>query len=75
MLDLGLSDAHQDPGGQSEIVPFLLAEDREGVGDGFEDVLGANLDLCSTPLRIATGDLAGADGHEPEVSFRVLFVH
>jgi hypothetical protein len=39
MLDFGLSDAHQDVGGKSEIAPFILAEDTEGLGDGFEDAL------------------------------------
>jgi hypothetical protein len=31
MLDFGLSDAHQDAGGKSEIAPFILAEDTEGL--------------------------------------------
>jgi hypothetical protein len=44
MLDYGLSDAHQDAGGKSEIAPFILAEDTEGLGDGFEDALSADLD-------------------------------
>jgi hypothetical protein len=40
MLDLGRSDAHQAAGGKSESAPFILAEDPEGLGDGFEDGLG-----------------------------------
>ena len=44
MLDFGLSDAHQDAGSQREIAPFILAEDPEGLGDGFEDALSADLD-------------------------------
>ncbi len=44
MLDFGLSDAYQDAGGKSEIAPFILAEDTEGLGDGFEDALSADLD-------------------------------
>ena len=66
MLDFGLSDAHQDARGQSEIAPFILAEDPEGLGDGFEDALGAHLDGVLDALRIASGDLAGADGPWPE---------
>src|ERR1700752_2437293 len=60
MLDFGLSDAHQDAGGKSEIAPFILAEDPEGLGDGFEDALSADLDGVLDALRITAGDLAGA---------------
>ena len=68
MLDFGLSDAHQAACGKSEIAPFKLAEDTEGLGDGFEDALSANLDCVLDALRIAAGDLAAADGHAPKVS-------
>ena len=61
MLDFGLSDAHQDAGGKIEVAPFILAEDTEGLGDGFEDALSADLDRVLDTLRIAAGDLAGAD--------------
>jgi hypothetical protein len=44
VLDFGLSDAHQDAGGQGEIAPFIFAEDTDGLGDGFEDALSADLD-------------------------------
>jgi hypothetical protein len=71
MRDFGRSDKHQDAGGQSEIAPFILTEDTEGLGDGFEDALSANLDRVLYALRIAAGDLAGADGHD--YHFRVLF--
>ncbi len=47
MLDFGLSDAHEDAGGQREIAPFILAEDPEGLGGGFEDALGADLRRCA----------------------------
>jgi hypothetical protein len=30
-----------DAGGESEIVPFIFAEDTEGLGDGFEDGVAA----------------------------------
>jgi hypothetical protein len=73
MLDFGLSDAHPDAGGQSEIAPFILAEDTEGLGDGFEDALSANLDRVLDALRIAAGDLATAEGHDPKYHIRLLF--
>ena len=47
----------------------MLAEDPEGLGDGFEDALRADLDGVLDALRIAAGDLAGADGHDPKISF------
>jgi hypothetical protein len=68
MLDCGLSDAHHEAGGKSEIAPFLLAEDAEGQGDGFVEALGTDLDRVLDALRIAAGDLAGADGHALKVS-------
>jgi hypothetical protein len=68
MLDFGLSDAHRDAGGKSEIAPFKLAEDTEGLGDGFEDALSADLDRVLDALRIAAGDLAGADRHVAKLS-------
>jgi hypothetical protein len=49
MLDFGLPDAHQDDGGQIEIAPFILAENTEGLGEGFEDALSANRTVCTTP--------------------------
>jgi hypothetical protein len=68
MLDLGLSDAHQDAGGKSEIAPFILAEHTKRLGDGFEDALSADLDRVLDALRVAAGDLAGAEGHAPKIS-------
>ena len=35
MLDVRLSNAHQDAGGKSDIAPFILAEDTEGLGERF----------------------------------------
>ena len=75
MLDFGLSDAHRDAGGKSEIAPFKLAEDTEGLGDGFEDALSADLDRVLDALRIAAGDLAGADGHAPKLSSSSFIRH
>jgi hypothetical protein len=68
MLNFGLSDAHPDAGGKSEIAPFILAEDTEGLSNGFEDALSANLDCVLDALRIAAGNLARADGHRPKIS-------
>jgi hypothetical protein len=69
MLDFGLSDAHQDAGSKIEIAPFMLAEHTESPGDGSEGALGADLDRVLDALRIAAGDLAGADGHAAKLSF------
>ena len=44
MLDCGLSDAHHDAGGKSEIAPFIFSEDAQGLGDGFIEALGTDLD-------------------------------
>ena len=68
MLDRGLCDAHHDAGGKSEITPFILAEDPEGLGDGFEEALSADLDRVLDALRIAARDLASADRHSPKLS-------
>ena len=59
-------DAHHDAGGKSEIAPFIFAEDTQGLGDGFVEALGADLDRVLDALRIAAGDLAAADRHAPE---------
>jgi hypothetical protein len=67
MLDCGLPDAHHDAGGKSEITPFIFAEDAQGLGDCFVEALGTNLDRVLNALRIAAGDLAGADGHVPKL--------
>jgi hypothetical protein len=75
MLDVGLSDAHQDAGGKREITPFILAEDTESLGDRFEDALGANLDRVLDTLGITAGDLAGADSHARKLSFSCLVRH
>jgi hypothetical protein len=75
MLDFGLSDAHQDAGGESESAPVMLAEDAEGLGDGFEDALSADLDRVLDALRIAAGDLAGADGRAPKLSSSSFIRH
>jgi hypothetical protein len=64
MLDLRLPDTHQDASGKSEVAPFILAEDTEGLGDGFEDALSADLDRVLDTLRIAARDLSGADGYD-----------
>ena len=53
MLDFGLPDAHQDAGGKREITPFILAEDAEGLGDGFEHALCADFDRVLDTLGIA----------------------
>ena len=68
MLDCGLSDAHHDAGGQSQIAPFIFAEDAQGLGDGFVEALGTDLDRVLDALRIAAGDLAAADRHELKIS-------
>jgi hypothetical protein len=74
MLDFGLSDAHQDAGGMSEIAPFILVEDTEGLGEGFEDALSGNLDGVLDALRVAAGDLAGTDDHTSLLEhLRLLF--
>jgi hypothetical protein len=73
MLNFRLLDTHDDTGGQSESAPFILAEDPEGLGDGFEHALGADLDRVLDALRIAAGDLAGADRHAPKLSSSLLF--
>jgi hypothetical protein len=75
MLDFGLSDAHQDAGGQSEIALFILAEDPEGLGDGFEDALRADLNGVLDALRIAARDLAGAERHGSKLSFSSFIRH
>jgi hypothetical protein len=64
MLDFGLPDAHQNAGGKSEFARLILAEDTEGLGDGFEDGLSANLDRVLDALRIAAGDLPFGNGGE-----------
>jgi hypothetical protein len=75
MLDFGLSDAHQDAGGKSEIAPFIFVEDTEGLGDAFEDALSANLDRMLDALRIVAEDLASTDGHDPKLSFSYFLRH
>src|SRR5690242_21296192 len=75
MLDFGLFDAHQDAGGKSEIAPFILAEHPDGLGGGFEDAPGADLDRVLDTLRIAAGDLAGADGHTLKLSLASFIRH
>jgi hypothetical protein len=62
MLDCRLCDAHHEAGGKSEITPFILTEDPEGLGDGFEEALSPDLDRVLDAQRIA----AGADGHAAE---------
>ena len=73
MLDFGLSDADQDAGGQSEIAPFIFVEDPEGLGDGFEDALSADLDGVLDTPRVGTVDFASTDDHVPNYHFRLLF--
>jgi hypothetical protein len=45
MLDLRLSDTHQDTAGtvMEIFAPLVLAEDTQGLGDGFVDALRADL--------------------------------
>jgi hypothetical protein len=42
------------------------------LGLGFVDALGTDLDCVLDTLGVAAGDLAGADGHEPQGSVFVF---
>jgi hypothetical protein len=53
----------------------MLAEDTEGLGDGFEDALGADLHRVLDALRIAAADLARADGHALKLLFTSFAPH
>ena len=46
----------------------MLAEDAQRLSDGFVKSLRADLDGVLEALRMAAGDLAGADGHGLKLS-------
>jgi len=48
--------------------PGIFAEDTQGLGDGFVQRLGTNLNRMLDAARISAGDSASADGHARKLS-------
>jgi hypothetical protein len=55
------------------VAPLMLAEDAQRLSDGLVKSLRADVDGVLEALRMAAGDLAGADGHGLKLSSYLLF--
>lgn len=73
MLDFGLSDAHQDTGGKSEIAPSYSRKTRRACATASKTLWALTSTVCSTPCGSRAGDLAGADRRDPENYYFVFY--